>query len=248
MKRPAWPGELWRQLWLRLADTGLLGYRHALEPLGFAEQPGAVLQPLLDLDRLVLPSRACVRWVSHPYRQSDLPDYPCIESWALRGGRSVSQAAPYRCIQFHTIRRALRKPVQTLDEPLALFPQLTSHFGHWLSQGLHRLTEGPSDGLELNAAVGSRLADAAAAAQRPALNAGVIGEIGMAVGVTHPLHTARLRQHQAIEIEQRLQHHSRLIGKPQGRQGMAVAKQPRISDSQPQLAPQLSRPGRALHQ
>ena len=136
MKRPAWPGELWRQLWLRLADTGLLGYRHALAPLGFADQPGAVTQPLLDLDRLVLPPRACVRWVSHPYRHSDLPGYPCIESWAVSGGRSVSQAAPYRCIQFHTIRRALRKPAQTLAEPVALFPHLTSHFGHWLGDQL----------------------------------------------------------------------------------------------------------------
>ena len=136
MRRSAWPGDLWRHLWLRLADTGLLGYRHALAPLGFADQPGAVLQPLLDLDRLVLPPRACVQWVSHPYRHSDLPGYPCIESWAVRGGRSVSQAAPYRCIQFHTIRRALRKPAQTLAEPVALFPQFTSHFGHWLGDQL----------------------------------------------------------------------------------------------------------------
>ena len=136
MKRPAWPGELWRQLWLRVADTGLFGYRHALAPLGFADQPGAVLQPLLDLDRLVLPSRACVQWVSHPYRHSDLPGYPCIESWALRGSRSVSQAAPYRCIQFHTIRRALLKQAETLAEPVALFPHLTSHFGHWLGDQL----------------------------------------------------------------------------------------------------------------
>ena len=136
MKRPAWPGELWRQLWLRVADTGLLGYRHVLAPLGLGDQPGGVTQPLLDLDRLVLPQRACVRWVSHPYRHSELPGYPCIESWAVCGGRSVSQAAPYRCIQFHTIRRALRKPAQTLAEPVALFPHLTSHFGHWLGDQL----------------------------------------------------------------------------------------------------------------
>ena len=136
MKRPAWLGALWRQLWLKAADTGLLGYRHALAPLGFADQPGALLQPLLDLDRLVLPRPGCVQWVSHPYRHSDLPDYPCIESWALRGGRSVSQAAPYRCIQFHTIRRALRKPAHELAEPVALFPHLTSHFGHWLGDQL----------------------------------------------------------------------------------------------------------------
>lgn len=136
MKRPAWPGELWRQLWLRVADTGLLGYRHALAPLGFADQPGAVTQPLLDLDRLVLPQPGCVQWVTHPYRHSDLLDYPCIESWAVRGGRSVSQAEPYRCIQFHTIRKALRKPRQTIAEPVALFPQLTSHFGHWLGDQL----------------------------------------------------------------------------------------------------------------
>ena len=136
MKRPAWPGELWRLLWLRVADTGLLGYRHVLAPLGLGDQQGAVTQPLLDLDCLVLPQPASVRWVSHPYRHSDLPGYPCIESWAVCGGRSVSQAAPYRCIQFHTIRRALRKPAQTLAEPVALFPHLTSHFGHWLGDQL----------------------------------------------------------------------------------------------------------------
>ena len=136
MKLPAWPGQLWRQLWLRLADTGLLGYRHALVPLGFADQPAAVTQPLLDLDRLVLPQRACVRLLSHSYRHSDLPGYPCIESWAVSGGRSVSQAAAYRCIQFHTIREAFRKPAQTLAEPVALFPHLTSHFGHWLGDQL----------------------------------------------------------------------------------------------------------------
>ena len=136
MKRPAWPGELLRQLWLRVADTGLLGYRHALAPLGFDAQPGAQQQAVLDLDRLVLPSRACVQLVSHSYRHSEVPGYPCIESWAVCGGSSLSQAAPYRCIQFHTIRRALRKPAQTLAEPLALFPHLTSHFGHWLGDQL----------------------------------------------------------------------------------------------------------------
>ena len=136
MNRPALPGKIWRQLRLRLADTGVLGYRHALQPLGFADQPGAMMQPLLDLDRLVLPRPARAQLVTHSYRHSDLPGFPCIESWAVCGGRSASQAEPYRSIQFHTIRRALCKPAQTLTEPVALFPHLTSHFGHWLGDQL----------------------------------------------------------------------------------------------------------------
>ena len=117
-----------------------------------------------------------------------------------------------------------------------------------LSQGVRRLAQGPTDRVELNAAVGSRLADAAAAVHRPTLDAGVTRQIGVAVGMTHPAHAGPGGQQQAIEIEQRLQQRSWLIGKPHGRQGMAVAEQPRICQPQPQLAPQLSRPGRALHQ
>lgn len=136
MKRPAWPGELWRQVWLRLADTGWLGYRHRLQPQGFSAQPSAIQQVVLDLDRLQFLEPSAVDWVSHPYRQSDLPGYPCIESWAISSGISLSQAKPYRCTQFHRIRQARRKPVQQLRRPVALFPYLTSHFGHWIGEQL----------------------------------------------------------------------------------------------------------------
>jgi hypothetical protein len=127
---------LWRQVWLRLADTGWLGYRHRLQPQGFSAQPAAIQQVVLDLDRLQFLEPSAADWVSHPYRQSDLREYPCIESWAICSGISLSQAEPYRCIQFHRIRRARRKPVQKLVAPIALFPYHTSHFGHWIGEQL----------------------------------------------------------------------------------------------------------------
>ena len=130
--RPAWPGEMLRQFWLRVADTGLIGYRHRLQPQGFQVQQAVAQQWVLDLDRLQLPEPCAVDWVSHPYRQSDLPDYPCIETWAIRAGASVSQAAAYRRIQFHSIRKARRKPSRLVQDPLAVLPHLTSHFGHWV--------------------------------------------------------------------------------------------------------------------
>jgi hypothetical protein len=132
-----WIGETGRELWLRLADTGLLGYRHRLQPLGFGQSPRASAeQTILDLDRLPLPAPGPVRLVSHPYRSSPLPSYPSIESWAVRAGASSSQAAGYRRIQFHAIRRRLRGPERELDGAYAVFPHLTSHFGHWVGDQL----------------------------------------------------------------------------------------------------------------
>jgi capsular polysaccharide biosynthesis protein len=134
---PPWIGETGRELWLRLADTGLLGYRHRLRPLGFGPSPHASAeQTILDLDHLPLPAPGPVRLVSHLYRSSPLPSYPSIESWAVRAGASSGQAAAYRRIQFHTIRRRLRGPERELDGPYAVFPHLTSHFGHWVGDQL----------------------------------------------------------------------------------------------------------------
>lgn len=134
---PAWIGESVRELWLRAADTGCLGYRHRLQPWGFGAAPAAGCgQTILDLDRLPLPPSQRALLVSHAYRQSPLPHYPSIESWAVLNGVSCGQAAAYRRIQFHTIRRRLRAPSQELTGAYALLPQLTSHFGHWVGDQL----------------------------------------------------------------------------------------------------------------
>ena len=46
-------GDWARWLWLKAADTRLLGYHHPLSPVGFAPLPAArVGQTVLDLDRL----------------------------------------------------------------------------------------------------------------------------------------------------------------------------------------------------
>jgi len=127
-------GECVRELWLRLADTGLLGYRHVLD--GSRGSTGSYLQPIL-VDPLELPSYVDdVRLVSHAYRSSSIADYPCIETWALAKRVSRCQAAPYRRIQFHTIRKQLNKPIQSLEGSYAVFPHLTSHFGHWVGDQL----------------------------------------------------------------------------------------------------------------
>jgi len=134
---PPWIGTTVRELWLRAADTGLLGFRHRLRPLGFG--PSALVtaeQTILNLDRLPLAPPGPARLVSHPYRSSPLPGYPSIESWTLVGGASCSQAAAYRCIQFHTIRRRLGGPERILAGAYAVFPHLTSHFGHWVGDQL----------------------------------------------------------------------------------------------------------------
>lgn len=130
---PPWIGESVRELWLRLADTGLLGYRHRLSPLGFGPPPAASAgQTILDLHRLTLPAPGPARLISHPYRSSPLPRYPSIESWTLVAGASCGQAAPYRRIQFHTIRRRLHSPASELAGRFAVFPHITSHFGHFV--------------------------------------------------------------------------------------------------------------------
>jgi hypothetical protein len=130
---PPWIGQTVRELWLRAADTGLLGYRHWLLPLGFGPAPRArAEQTILELDRLPLAAPGPALLVSHPYRSSPLPSYPSIESWAVVGGVSSGQAAAYRRIQFHTIRRHRRGPGQSLAGRYAIFPYLTSHFGHFV--------------------------------------------------------------------------------------------------------------------
>ena len=127
-------GECVRELWLRLADTGLLGYRHVLDDS--RGSAGAYPQSILA-DQFELPSYVDdVRLVSHAYRSSSIADYPCIETWALAKGVSRGQAAPYRRIQFHTIRKQLNKPSQSLEGSYAVFPHLTSHFGHWVGDQL----------------------------------------------------------------------------------------------------------------
>lgn len=127
-------GECVRELWLRLADTGLLGYRHVLD--GSTGSSGSYPQSILA-NPSELPSYADdVRLVSHGYRSSSISDYPCIETWAIKKGVSRGQAAPYRRIQFHTIRKQLNKPIQTLEGSYAVFPHLTSHFGHWVGDQL----------------------------------------------------------------------------------------------------------------
>jgi len=127
-------GECVRKLWLRLADTGLLGYRHVLD--GSRGSTGSYPQSILA-NPFELPSYVDdVRLVSHAYRSSSIADYPCIETWALAKGVSRGQAAPYRRIQFHTIRKQLNKPIKRLQGSYAVFPHLTSHFGHWVGDQL----------------------------------------------------------------------------------------------------------------
>jgi len=127
-------GECVRKLWLRLADTGLLGYRHVLD--GSRGSTGSYPQSILA-NPFELPSYVDdVRLVSHAYRSSSIADYPCIETWALAKGVSRGQAAPYRRIQFHTIRKQLNKREQSLAGSFAVFPHLTSHFGHWVGDQL----------------------------------------------------------------------------------------------------------------
>ena len=134
---PPWIGETARALWLRAADTGLLGYSHRLSPMGFGPVPAGVAeQTVLDLDGWCPSAPQPVRLVSHPYRSSALPSYPSIETWALLDGVSSAQAAAYRQIQFHTIRLALRRDAQVLEGSYAVFPHLTSHFGHWVGDQL----------------------------------------------------------------------------------------------------------------
>ena len=127
-------GDFARELWLRLADTGLLGYRHDLE--GDQCFPTVYAQTILA-DPYELPSFSSdVRLVSHAYRSSSIPDYPCIEAWALVDGKTRGQATAYRRIQFHTIRKELNKHEQSLAGAYAVFPHLTSHFGHWVGDQL----------------------------------------------------------------------------------------------------------------
>jgi len=126
--------ECVRELWLRLADTGLLGYRHVLD--GSRVSTESYPQSILA-DPLVFPTFVDdVRLVSHAYRSSTIPDYPCIEAWALVNGKTHGQAAAYRRIQFHTIRKQLNKREQSLAGSFAVFPHLTSHFGHWVGDQL----------------------------------------------------------------------------------------------------------------
>lgn len=124
-------GDSFRELWLRLADTGLLGYRHLLETpdncypnLTFARESSF---SVLARD---------VQLVSHAYRNSSIDNYPCIETWTLVDGVSRGQAAPYRRIQYHTIRKHLNKVQRHLQGPYAVFPHFTSHFGHWVGDQL----------------------------------------------------------------------------------------------------------------
>ena len=127
-------GDLARTLWLHLADTGVLRYRHVLDSSSIASK--SFPQPIL-MDPQEIPSYLSdVRLVSHTYRSSSIAHYPCIETWALVNGVSRGHAAPYRCIQFHTIRKELNKPVKVLEGSYAVFPHLTSHFGHWVGDQL----------------------------------------------------------------------------------------------------------------
>ena len=134
---PPWIGETVRELWLRAADTRLLGYRHRLSPWGLGAVPNARSgQQIVDLDALPPFPRRDALLVSHAYRQSSVPHYPSIESWTLVNGVSCGQSAAYRRIQFHTIRKALRAPRRQLPGAFAVFPHLTSHFGHWVGDQL----------------------------------------------------------------------------------------------------------------
>ena len=127
-------GDFVRELWLLLADTGLLGYRHVLE--GNRCSPTVYAQTILA-DPSELPSFSSdVRLVSHTYRSSSISDYPCIEAWAMVDGKTRGQASAYRRIQFHTIRKQLTKREQPLAGVYAVFPHLTSHFGHWVGDQL----------------------------------------------------------------------------------------------------------------
>jgi len=127
-------GECVRELWLRLADTGLLGYRHVLDG---SRGPARAYPQSILANPFELPSYLDdVQLVSHAYRSSSIADYPCIETWALAKGVSRGQAAPYRRIQFHTIRKQINKPIQSLEGSYAVFPHLTSHFGHWVGDQL----------------------------------------------------------------------------------------------------------------
>ena len=128
-------GECVREIWLRLADTGLLGYRHVLD--GSRGSTGSYPQSILSNPLAHASYVDDVRLVSHAYRSSSIAaDYPCIETWALEKGVSRGQAAPYRRIQFHTIRKQLNKPIKPLVGSYAVFPHLSSHFGHWVGDQL----------------------------------------------------------------------------------------------------------------
>lgn len=130
----AWSSGLARELWLRISDTGILGYRHVLDsPTGFSS--GYPQTILMDLS-VFPPLSDGVMLVSHPYRSSFIPHYPCIETWALSQGVTRCQAEPYRSIQFHTIRKQLTKPQRKLGGSFAVFPHITSHFGHWVGDQL----------------------------------------------------------------------------------------------------------------
>lgn len=134
---PLWVGETVRELWLRAADTGLLGYRHRDAPMGFGVAPQASSsQTIIDLDGFPPFTSRAALVVSHRYRQSSVLHYPSIESWTLVNGVSCSQAPAYRRIQFHTIRKALKAPRRQLMGAYAVFPHLTSHFGHWVGDQL----------------------------------------------------------------------------------------------------------------
>jgi len=124
-------GESFRELWLRLADTGLLGYRHLLERADccYSNLTLATESALSVLAR-------DVQLVSHAYRNSPIDHYPCIETWTLVDGASRGQAAPYRRIQYHTIRKHLNKVQRHLQGSYAVFPHFTSHFGHWVGDQL----------------------------------------------------------------------------------------------------------------
>ena len=127
-------GNYAREFWLRLADTGLLGYRHVLDASSGSSNS---FQQAILADPFGNPTYFCdVRMVSHAYRSSSIPDYPCIEAWALVDGITRGQAPAYRRIQFHTIRKQLKKREQPLAGAYAVFPHLTSHFGHWVGDQL----------------------------------------------------------------------------------------------------------------
>jgi len=123
---------------MRVADLGVFGYRHCVEPgiLPFrskdAHSPRVIIN---NLNLNVFPLRDLMV-VAHPYLYSSVPNYPSVEVWTLVEGRTSGASTFYRRVQYHTIRKSLRKPSRSLVGSFAVMPQLTSHFGHWVGDYL----------------------------------------------------------------------------------------------------------------
>lgn len=130
--------EVIQQLWMRVADLGVFGYKHCLDPgiLPLRSQHTCSRQVIISNLNLDASPLRDLMVVAHPYRYSSIPNYPSIEVWTLVEGQTSGASSFYRRVQYHTIRKSLRKPSRPLVGSFAVMPQLTSHFGHWVGDYL----------------------------------------------------------------------------------------------------------------